>query len=139
MNELSEIVFNVLLGAVALYVVVFWGIWLASIFRSYVHDGEKDYKSFYTSKKWLNLWLIDGYRGGACDLDVKFMGGILYPTSALFFLVVLAAITNHGGGPAILIILGFLVGLWVVLRIMRTVVRLSKRLVAHEKDSDAHK
>jgi hypothetical protein len=142
MNELSEIVFSVLFGLLGLYIVVFWGMGIASLVCSYVHDGEKDYKSFYTSPKWLSLWGVGksyDYNARADSFDVKCAAGILHPVIAFSALFILAIITEEGGGAFLLNIIGFIISAWAVLRITRTVVRLSKRLVAHEKNSDAHK
>jgi hypothetical protein len=146
MNELSQIIFSVLFGLLGLYVIIFWGMGVASLVRSYVHDGEKDYKSFYTSVKWSKLLFIDNrkrYADGSwavrvCPFDVRYFAGVIYPTLTAFAFFLLWSITESGGGSILLTILGFVVGTWVVLRVMRTVVRLSKRLVAHEKDRDAH-
>jgi uncharacterized membrane protein SpoIIM required for sporulation len=146
MNELSQIIFSVLFGLLGLYVIVFWGMGIASLVRSYVHDGEKDYKSFYTSVKWSKLLFIDNrkrYADGkcvvrVCPYEVAFFAGVTYPALTAFALSVLLVITKAGDAPILLTILGFVVGIWVVLRVMRTVVRLSKRLTAHEKDNKAH-
>tara|TARA_R110000850_G_C9617308_1_gene430551 strand:- start:43 stop:486 length:444 start_codon:yes stop_codon:yes gene_type:complete len=147
MNELSQIIFSVLFGLLGLYVIVFWGMGIASLVRSYVHDGEKDYKSFYTSVKWSKLLFIDcmdSYTDNklvrsVCPSEVAFFAGVIYPALTAFALSVLHVITKAGDGPILLTILGFVAGIWVILRVMRTVVRLSKRLVAHEKNSEAHK
>jgi hypothetical protein len=146
MNELSQIIFSVLFGLLGLYVIVFWGMGVASLVRSYVHDGEKDYKSFYTSVRWCKLHSINNrerYTDGkwvvrVCPYEVMFLAGIVYPLFTAFAFFSLAIITREGGGSILLTILGFVVGIWVTLRVMRTVVRLSKRLTAHEKDIDAH-
>jgi hypothetical protein len=139
MNELSEIIFSVLFGLLGLHFVIFWGVGIASLVCSYVHDGEKDYKSFYTSPKWLSLWGVNREYGRANSFDVKIAAGILHPIIAFAGLFILAIITKEGGGTFLLNILGFIISAWAVLRITRTVVRLSKRLVAHEKNSEAHK
>jgi hypothetical protein len=139
MNELPEIIFSVLFGLLGLYFVIFWGMGIASLVCSYVHDGEKDYKSFYTSPKWLSLWCVDQQYGRADSFYVKCAAGILHPIIAFAALFILAIITKEGGGTFLLNILGFIISAWAVLRITRTVVRLSKRLVAHEKNSEAHK
>jgi uncharacterized membrane protein len=137
MNELSQIIFSVLFGLLGLYVIVFWGMGVASLVRSYVHDGEKDYKSFYTSLKW-NLWGMSRYGERNESDQVKFLAGFMYPACTLFLLLTLAVVVDAGDGPILLTILCFVVGIWAILRVMRTVVRLSKRLTAHEKDRDAH-
>jgi hypothetical protein len=139
MNELSEIIFSVLFGLLGLYFVIFWGMGIASLVCSYVHDGEKDYKSFYTSPKWLSLWGVNQRYERADSLDVKIVAGILCPMVAFAALLILCLIANAGGETFLLTILGFIISAWMVLRITRTVVRLSKRLVAHEKNSEAHK
>ena len=133
MTELSQIIFTVLFGMLGLYLVIFWGVGLASLACSYVHDGEKDYSAFYKSKRWGKL----GYEHEA-KVYVKFYAGVLWPLVAFFAIVITGIITKEGGGTILAYISLTIIGVCALLRVARTVVRLSKRFLAHEQDVNAH-
>ena len=133
MTVLSQFIFTVLFGMLGLYLVIFWGVGLASLACSYVHDGEKDYSAFYKSKRWGKL----GYEHEA-KVYVKFYAGVLWPLVAFFAIVITGIITEEGGGTILACMSLTIIGVCALLRVARTVVRLSKRFLAHEKDVNAH-
>jgi hypothetical protein len=131
MTELSQIIFTVLFGMLGLYLVIFWVVGLASLGCSYVHDGEKDYSAFYKSKRW-------GKLGAVGEGEFKLLAGFLLPLLAFAAICIAGIITKEGGGPTLAYISLTIIGVCALLRVARTVVRLSKRLLAHEKDVNAH-
>ena len=134
MTEISTLTFNILLGLLALYFVGFWLVGIASIIVSYLHDGEKDYSSFYESERWPNFGV------GDCDsLLVKWHFGVVLPCCVLMALVGLALIDTESGYPITPCIILALAGIYIIMRISRAVIRLNKRLSTHEKDKRAHK
>lgn len=141
MNELSILTFSVLGGILAMYLVVFWVARVASICRSYLHDGEKDFKAFFEAELWLKLPSIDrsALTGKACFLDVMFMGGYIHPISCAAFLGVLACIDSKSGLPITPVSLSIIISIYVTLRVSRGVIRIKKRFDAHEIDKEAHK
>ena len=141
MSELSQFIFTALFGMLGLYLVIFWGVVLASLACSYVHDGEKDYSAFYKSKRWSKLPFIaldeeDCTRSNL--FDVLYGAGFSHPMFVGLTLIFALAITEDGGGAALAYISLTIISACVSLRVARTVVRLSKRFLAHEKDVSAH-
>ena len=132
MNELSALTFSFLLGLLALYLIVFWGIGIASVVVSYLHDGQKDFSGFYESKKWEAVGMSN--RG-----DVLFHGGFFAPIFWILTLLILAIIDSESGLPISFYIIAITAGSYTVMRIARAVIRLGKRLAAHESDKNAHK
>ena len=132
MNELSTLTFGFLLGLLALYLIVFWGIGIASVVVSYLHDGQKDFSAFYESKKWEAVGMSD--RGG-----VLLFGGFLAPIFWVVFMLLLVVIDGESGLPISFYIIAITAGSYTVMRIARAVIRLGKRLAAHESDKGAHK
>ena len=141
MTELSQFIFTVLFGMLGLYLVIFWGVVLASLACSYVHDGEKDYSAFYKSKRWTKVPLITLDRTDCTRsnlFDVLYWAGLSHPILVGLTLIFALAITEDGGGAALAYISLTIIGVCALLRVTRTVVRLSKRFLAHEKDVSAH-
>ena len=132
MNELSTLTFGFLLGLLALYLIVFWGIGIASVVVSYLHDGKKDLSAFYKSRKWEAVGMRD--RGG-----VLIFGGFVGPVFWVIVMMILAMIDSESGQPISFYIIAIIVGSYTVMRIARAVIRLGKRLAAHESDKNAHK
>ena len=129
MNELSTITFQLLLGLLTLYVAIFWLVGLASVIVSYVHDGEKDYSSFYEPEKW--WWCCEA-------VAVKIAYGFMLPAGSLCALMVFAAIDESSGmsiTPAIILIAAVVCA---ILRITRAVIRLTKKLDSHASNKNAH-
>ena len=132
MNELSTLTFGFLLGLLALYLIVFWGIGIASVVVSYLHDGQKDFSAFYESKKWEAVGMAGRY-------EVLCYGGFLAPMLWMIVTLILVMIDKGAGLPISFYIIAIIVGSYTVMRIARAVIRLGKRLAAHESDKGAHK
>ena len=132
MNELSTLTFGFLLGLLALYLIVFWGIGIASVVVSYLHDGEKDLSAFYESKKWKAVGMSD--RG-----ELLFFGGFVAPAFWILVVFLLDEIDTGAGHPVSFYTIAIIASSYTVMRIARAVTRLGKRLAAHESDKGAHK
>ena len=131
MNELSTLTFCFLLGLLALYLIVFWGIGIASVVVSYLHDGQKDFSAFYESRKWEAV-------GMANKGEVLCYGGFLAPIFWVLVMMILAIIDSESGLPISLYMIVIIASSYTVMRISRSVIRLGKRLAAHESDKSAH-
>jgi len=131
MYEPYQILGAILFGALGLYLAVFYGSALiAYIYGAYLHDGDKEI--------WSLPKMVTDNDASWTTVDAFGVFGLCMPFTYGLLSVMLVKITEITGMLIPYIILGAL-SAWATLYVLRSVIRLNKKLDKHASDKDAHK
>ena len=131
MYEVKDIVGIVLFGAIGLYCLAFWGTALVAwVYGNYLHDGEK------------KIWSVPEYlrdtRCSGCVMEAYFCWGLLAPMGFAILSIGIYELVGITGMFIPYLFFGLVSG-WGLMYVLRSVIRLNKKLDKHARDVDAHK
>ena len=139
MYEPYQILGAILFGALGIYLAVFYGSAIvAYIYGAYLHDGDKEIWSLPKAIRKTNVFYYEPLMEFRKKDNTIFCAGFVFPMGYAMASSIVVTITSLTG-MLIPYILMAIASAWATLYVLRSVVRLNKKLDKHASDKDAHK